>query len=191
MKFRSIALSILVLAILLLTNTLLILLVFKYNSSFLIGNQKYQPEHKEIVKYILSGNSQKISKVLPQDELAHIQDVRNIISKIPLTLFFMLTVVGYLVKKYQNISFNEVLKYSLIIIFILFLGGAIVFMPLFILFHQIFFPQGNWAFSTSSILMQLYPENFWKITAATILVLTLLEIGLGKVGKRLFKRIFH
>lgn len=176
MKFSSLALSILVIIILLLTNTLLVLFVFKYNPSFLIGNQKYQSEHQEIIKYIFSGNSQKLSKVLPHAEFTHIQDVRNVISKIPFTLFFILTLAGYLVKKYQNISLNEVLKYSLIIIFVLFLAGATVFMPLFIFFHQVIFPQGNWAFPPDSILIQLYPDQFWKITASLVAVLVVGEL---------------
>lgn len=176
MKLVTLLLSGLLIAILLLTNTLLTLFIFKQNPSFLISNRKYQTQHTEIINYLLTGNDQKLSEAIPQDELRHIRDVRNIVAKIPLSLFFLFVIAGLLIKKYQNISINEVIKYSFILLFLLILVGVVAFMPLFILFHQIFFPQGNWAFSPESILIQLYPEQFWAVSAGIICILTMMDI---------------
>lgn len=47
--------------------------------------------------------------------------------------------------------------------------GAIAFDPLFELFHQVFFPQGDWAFDPGrQRLVQLYPFAFWQIMAAAL-----------------------
>jgi uncharacterized membrane protein len=41
----------------------------------------------------------------------------------------------------------------------------------FTLFHEIVFPGGNWAFSADSLLIRLYPEQFWELTAAALGIL--------------------
>lgn len=47
--------------------------------------------------------------------------------------------------------------------------GFLAFEPAFELFHEIFFPGGNWAFDPStSHMVQLYPYLFWQITAGTL-----------------------
>lgn len=39
--------------------------------------------------------------------------------------------------------------------------AAIAFDPLFLLFHEIFFPQGNFLFGPDSNLLRLYPDPYW------------------------------
>jgi integral membrane protein (TIGR01906 family) len=42
------------------------------------------------------------------------------------------------------------------------IGAAVAFDPLFLLFHQVFFPQGNFLFDpTRHNLVLLYPEAYW------------------------------
>jgi uncharacterized membrane protein len=47
------------------------------------------------------------------------------------------------------------------------IAAALAFEPLFLLFHRIFFPQGNFLFDPStSNLIRLYPDWYWQgITA--------------------------
>ena len=53
--------------------------------------------------------------------------------------------------------------------------GLLAFDPLFELFHEVFFPQGDWAFDPSTErLVQLYPFRFWQAMAALLGVLMLL-----------------
>jgi uncharacterized membrane protein len=40
-------------------------------------------------------------------------------------------------------------------------GAAVAFDPLFLLFHEVFFPQGNFLFGPDSNLLVLYPEPYW------------------------------
>jgi integral membrane protein (TIGR01906 family) len=50
--------------------------------------------------------------------------------------------------------------------------GLLAFEPLFELFHQVFFPQGDWAFDPGSQrLVQLYPFRFWQLMSAALGVL--------------------
>jgi hypothetical protein len=47
--------------------------------------------------------------------------------------------------------------------------SLVAFDSLFTLFHQVFFPGGNWAFDpTTQRLVQLYPFAFWQIAAAAL-----------------------
>jgi integral membrane protein (TIGR01906 family) len=65
--------------------------------------------------------------------------------------------------------------------------GAIAFAQLFTLFHQVFFPGGNWAFDPATQrLVQLYPLAFWQIAALALGVLVLV-LGLATwwLGRRL------
>ena len=40
-------------------------------------------------------------------------------------------------------------------------GAAIAFDPLFLLFHKVFFPQGNFLFGPDSNLLAVYPDQYW------------------------------
>jgi hypothetical protein len=176
MKIEILFSSFLLVLFLFLLNTLIILGFLKLNPSFLINNHSYQPQHEQILNYLLSGDDKNLKVALPQGEFSHIKDVRTLIAKIPLTLFLIIAVSSYLAKKYQNISIIEVLKYSILILLLLSLVGAFFFMPLFTVFHQIFFPQGNWAFLADSILIQLYPESFWIKSVTGTSTIALLEL---------------
>ncbi|HTS14579.1 MAG TPA: DUF1461 domain-containing protein [Candidatus Sulfotelmatobacter sp.] len=57
--------------------------------------------------------------------------------------------------------------------------AAVAFDHAFTLFHEIFFPGGDWSFDpTTEHLVQLYPTSFWELTAA---VLVGASVGLGLV----------
>ncbi|MDQ3098397.1 MAG: DUF1461 domain-containing protein [bacterium] len=177
MKFNSLFLSVLLLVGLFLLNSLITLVIMKANPVLLITNHSYQSQHEQIINYLLTGNEQQLNKYLTHTEFIHIKDVRTLVAKIPLTLFLLIAVSSYLVKHHQNVSIKEVIKYSIISLFGLFLIGALLFMPLFTLFHQTLFPQGNWAFPSDSILIQLYPEQFWRFSALLIAGAILIELA--------------
>jgi integral membrane protein (TIGR01906 family) len=49
----------------------------------------------------------------------------------------------------------------------------VAFDDVFTVFHEIFFPGGNWAFGPGSNLIWLYPELFWELTSAALFGLSL------------------
>ena len=40
-------------------------------------------------------------------------------------------------------------------------AAVVAFDPLFLLFHEVFFPQGNFLFAADSILLAVYPDEYW------------------------------
>lgn len=63
------------------------------------------------------------------------------------------------------------------------LWAAVDFDGFFAAFHSVFFPQGNWTFSAKSLLICMYPINFWIgmcavwASATTLLCIACLALG--------------
>jgi integral membrane protein (TIGR01906 family) len=56
-----------------------------------------------------------------------------------------------------------------VVVVLLGLVSLVAFDSLFTLFHQVFFPGGNWSFDPATQrLVQLYPFRFWQIAAAAL-----------------------
>ncbi len=77
-----------------------------------------------------------------------------------------------------------------IVVAVLGLASLVAFGTLFTLFHQVFFPAGNWAFDpTTQRLVQLYPFGFWQIAAGALGALVfVLAIGAWLLGRTLARR---
>ncbi|MGH2499892.1 MAG: DUF1461 domain-containing protein, partial [Candidatus Limnocylindria bacterium] len=47
--------------------------------------------------------------------------------------------------------------------------AAVAFEPMFLLFHRLLFPQGNFLFDpATSNLIRLYPEAYWYLLSAAL-----------------------
>ncbi|CAN5783434.1 hypothetical protein BH23CHL8_BH23CHL8_31380 [soil metagenome] len=70
------------------------------------------------------------------------------------------------------------------------MAGILAFGPLFELFHQVFFPGGNWAFDpTRQRLVQLYPMAFWQVAAGAFgMLTTVLGLGAWLLGRSMAAR---
>ena len=64
--------------------------------------------------------------------------------------------------------------------------GVFVFDQAFTLFHEIFFPGGNWAFDPrEDRLVQIFPDQFWSETTVAVgVVIIALALGLRWLGRR-------
>jgi uncharacterized membrane protein len=63
--------------------------------------------------------------------------------------------------------------------------AALAFDTAFTLFHEIFFPGGNWAFPATSTLIRLYPTDFWELSSAALGVLGVGGgLGVWALGRR-------
>lgn len=49
------------------------------------------------------------------------------------------------------------------------IGSLVLFPFFFVTFHKTLFPGGNWAFPSDALLIQLFPEDFWKIMMMAII----------------------
>ncbi len=115
-------------------------------------------------------------------EVQHLRDVRQL-----LWLTFVvatLALVATLVVLERSADRDEVLAAiglggATVVVVVIVVGvvGVLAFDPLFELFHEVFFPQGDWAFDPGhQRLVQLYPFAFWQVMAAA---LGLIMVGLG------------
>ncbi|RME32157.1 DUF1461 domain-containing protein [Candidatus Woesearchaeota archaeon] len=65
-----------------------------------------------------------------------------------------------------------------VLVIALMLGlGGLNFPWFWLRFHELFFPQGNYLFSVTSVLITLYPESFWSTLAMHVLAAAL-SLGL-------------
>jgi integral membrane protein (TIGR01906 family) len=64
---------------------------------------------------------------------------------------------------------------------------TVAFDQAFTLFHEVFFPGGNWSFDPrTERMVQLYPTPFWELTAT---VLTVVAIVLGLLVRVAARRV--
>lgn len=102
-----------------------------------------------------------------QDEISHMQDVKNIFNKINIIFLISLTLTTILIfyliktKQYKTLFYSSLTSLILSIFFILILTIN-PFNILFNLMHKILFPQGNYTFNQTSNLIKLFPIKFFK-----------------------------
>lgn len=175
MSIKYLALSVLTVFGLLVMNTWIVLGTLKVFPNFLVANQEYIPQHKVIIDYLMFKNLKIIEGTLPRDQYLHIKDVKKTLHTITSITVFLSTILFALSLKYKpNFDRAKLAKYSMYLLGISSAVAVSFFEPFFIAFHKIFFPQGNWSFPTDSILIQLYPEQFW---VNAFIILTLLTVA--------------
>jgi len=153
-----------------------------YNTNFYQKNFKKNRVYDDvsdadnILNNILSffKNKAPLSNVFTEDEKSHLQDVKNLITgvnyvfygllliEIILFLLLFLTYRKEIIKFFQIIGFSFMITGLSIVMFSLVLyifSGS--FSDMFVKFHLIFFPWGNWQFPDTSILIKMFPEQFF------------------------------
>jgi integral membrane protein (TIGR01906 family) len=106
------------------------------------------------------------------DEYAHMADVRTVFRGAEVAAVLALFVGAYRISRARRRgeALRLVRAGALVaagIVAIIGLAAVVAFDPLFLLFHDVFFPQGNFLFDpATSNLLRLYPEWYWQgITA--------------------------
>lgn len=100
---------------------------------------------------------------------------------------------GYFGVRKSNKTILKSLKYSSVGALIIPIVFVSFFDEMFVVFHEIFFPQGNWMFSLrTSLMVNIYMEAFFLnfcinlaviLLALCIMVFTLSKIKLKKVNE--------
>jgi integral membrane protein (TIGR01906 family) len=127
--------------------------------------------HEKIADYLTdSGNlDSTLDSVegLTAAEKSHLADVKDIMNDLPILFLVLLLVWLTLFSRIKEK--RKILLYgglaAAVIPLILY---AVPFDAVFNLFHQIVFPQGNWIFAPDSLLIQIYPIQFFYDAAFRI-----------------------
>lgn len=107
------------------------------------------------------------------DEASHLRDARALLYLFLGVALLSAVVVGFSLARSRNrlAAWRAVRRGAAgLIVGVIVLGvvGFFAFEPAFNLFHEIFFPGGNWAFGPTSRMIRLYPELFWEIASASL-----------------------
>jgi|GEM_PF-6311834 len=126
-------------------------------------------ERQDLLTYF-RGQSALDSAKFQLDELSHIEDIRQVLGQGELIFFYVaiLFIVWQFVvlrrfgQEEAVIMWRKQIKIGLLLWPVLSAIIGLAFMPLFILFHQIVFPDGNWLFDPATdLIIQLYPPQFF------------------------------
>lgn len=133
---------------------------------------------------------------LDADAVSHLEDCNGLITglssylgMIGVAALIIALVLGFR-KQFAALAFMLRMGPALLLAVLVVLGlwGVIDFNGLFAAFHAVLFPQGNWTFSYDSLLIGMYPLDFWMgmagIWFATTLVLSILAIVVGATLRR-------
>jgi|SRR3989344_8235528 len=112
-------------------------------------------------------------------EISHLQDVAVVMNNVNIAFYVLAIMVGgILVYSWKRRDLlQSMLRYgglaTISLLCFLLLLLVIDFNWLFTLFHQLFFPQGNWQFAGDSLLIQNFPIGFFVNTGLLMFGLTL------------------
>ena len=113
-------------------------------------------------------------------EISHLQDVAVVMNNVNIAFYVLAIMVGgILVYSWKRRDLlQSMLRYgglaTISLLCFLLLLLVIDFNWLFTLFHQLFFPQGNWQFAAGSLLIQTFPLGFFVSMGVFIFGLTFL-----------------
>jgi integral membrane protein (TIGR01906 family) len=131
-------------------------------------------------------------KYFSDTEQSHMHDVKLVISAMNFVyyssaiFFIIIFIILYYLTKRERINFVEVISRilffgsiaALAFLISIFLWSVFSFDTLFFLMHLIFFPQGNWMFSSESLLITLFPEPFFFNMALRIFIYAIFQSAL-------------
>ena len=137
------------------------------------------------------------------DEVSHMADVKQLVlltfSVQRASAMFLLLVTGLAVYAFRRAVWGTVAVWlqrgALVttgVIAVLGIASLVAFDPLFTLFHNIAFPQGNFLFPRTADLVRVFPFGFWRDMTLLIGAMTLLETaalyGAGLLLRRVATR---
>ena len=126
------------------------------------------------------GDHELLYQNFTPNEISHLQDVKAVMQKTNYVfdLLFIVALFFFLHFYREKELLHKTLLYTgimtLSIITILTLGILLSFNTTFTLFHHLFFPQGNWIFGADSVLIQIFPLEFFVRISITIVTVSLI-----------------
>lgn len=132
-----------------------------------------------------------------ESEASHLEEVRNIMQYADHVFYVLLLAVTVIVTYYRKDKdfvlklFGYGGKFTIATMLLLGFLSFLFFEGVFALFHQIFFPQGNWQFATDSLIIQTFSLDFFVIISRNIFLLTLFLGILFILPKHLYRYVLR
>ena len=106
---------------------------------------------------------------LTEGAVSHLNDVNDVVSRLFVPLLSIVVLAAFcLLVGFRNYGYRCAAKgmiyggFATIAIFLILGAWALIsFDSLFAVFHSLFFAEGTWTFSSHSLLIEMYPTNFW------------------------------
>jgi integral membrane protein (TIGR01906 family) len=127
--------------------------------------------HEQTLEYVLGASSSLPQfggtgvPVFDTNESSHLADVRNIFAWLRPIFAVALSFLLAIIFRMRDAGVRRLLRDGAVIsgavVGAIGIAAAVAFDPLFLLFHEIFFPQGNFLFPPDSNLLILYPDAYW------------------------------
>ena len=144
--------------------------------------------------YISSQYLGQFSSLFTINELSHLQDVIVIFTIIYLIEIIALLAFSNIFVLFSYLKFKKRIALwflrwsviSLLLVLSIIVAIFIDFQSLFLFFHYIFFPQGNRSFDWSSVLIQLFPIEFFETISMKIFFTSIGSSLLGFGGSLLY-----
>ncbi len=110
------------------------------------------------------------------DELSHLQDVQKLMKGADILFYILLLVLTLIItvfrkeRKLLKELFRKGGITTLIALLVIFGFTLLSFDQSFVIFHNLFFPQGNWLFPEDSLLIQTFPLYFFTRISTLIFI---------------------
>ncbi len=109
------------------------------------------------------------ARVFTTSEYAHMADVRNVFVGARIAAAIAVAVAGVLLAltwrrdpRAALVLVRDGTAAAAVVMAAVAALAAVAFDPLFLLFHEVFFPQGNFLFGPDSNLIAMYPDPYWS-----------------------------
>jgi integral membrane protein (TIGR01906 family) len=154
--------------------------------------------HRAWATYVVGASEVAVGpgcSLFTADEYAHMADVRSVFRGAEAVALLALVVAAFRVvrARRRGDALRLVRAGGLIsaaIVAVIGVVAVFAFDPLFLLFHEVFFPQGNFLFDpATSNLLRLYPEWYWQgITAGVGVSFIAAALGMAAVSHIALRR---
>jgi len=142
----------------------------------------------------LRRDSSHLNLSLTIQEAGHLMDVRFLMGNVTSGWFLLIIITGIMfwrLRKQKEMIMKLFYWSGLTIVVlnvVLLFSGLFFFEQLFVGFHLLFFPQGNWQFPIDSLLIQTFPASFFLVFALWLFLFNVvIGIGLFLIGWRMKK----
>lgn len=152
--------------------------------------------HRSWLAYVAGFGSGPGVLLFTADEWQHMADVRRVFIGAEIVAvcgLAALVIVGRAVARRGSVAVAALARDASVIaaaaVAVLGIAAAAAFDSLFLAFHELFFPQGNFLFPPDSNLIAMYPDQYWyettiRIGAAFVGAMVLVGIGAAATLRR-------